>query len=100
MFGFAEKVEEKSLGFMKAHPKFTKNVIAGTTALATIGSSVVVASADDESAASGDVVDTVVDTMKESMLGYAPKIIGAGLAVGLVFFAASLAIKWIKKMSK
>ena len=101
MFGFVEKVEEKSLGFMKAHPKFAKYAIAGSTALATVGSTAVVASADgDDSAAATDAVDTVIDTMSSSLQSLAPKVILAGLGIGLIFLGASVAWKWIKKMAK
>ena len=101
MKGFVEKIEEKSLGFMKAHPKFTKYAIAGTTALATVGSSAVVASAEDESAAaSGDVMDTVIDSMSSSLGSVASKAIPAAIGVGVVFVGVSVAWRWMKKMAK
>lgn len=102
MKGFVEKIEEKSLGFMKAHPKFTKYAIAGTTALATVGSSAVVASADDEStaAATTDVTDTIIESMSTSLGSVAAKVIPAAVGVGIIFVGASLAWKWMKKMAK
>ena len=100
MFAFVEKMEDKAVDFMVAHPKFTKGFVAGSTALATVGGSAVVASADGEQAAAEtDVVDTIVSSMGTALSGVAEKVIPAAVGVGIVFVAASLAWRWFKRMA-
>lgn len=101
MFKFVEKIEDKALDVMAAHPKLTRGIVAGSTAIATIGGSAVVASAEGEepAAASADVVDTIVSKMGTELSGVAEKVIPAAVGVGIVFVAASLAWRWFKRMA-
>lgn len=105
MFKFVEKVEDKAIDFMQAHPKFTRYAVTGTTALATVGGTAVVASAEGETAGetvsstADSVIDTIVTAMGNALSSVAAKVIPAAVGVGIVFVAASLAWRWFKRMA-
>lgn len=98
-----DKVQDKALDFMQAHPVLTKRVVAGSTALAAIGSTGIVASAEGEGETAASSADTVIDTivaeMGSALSGVAGKVIPAAVGVGVVFVAASLAWRWFKRMA-
>ena len=101
MFKFVEKIEDKALDVMSAHPKLTKGIVSGSSALAIIGGgSAIGAFAEGEQGAeSADVVDTIVTRMGTELSGVAEKVIPAAVGVGIVFVAASLAWRWFKRMA-
>ena len=61
--------KEKSYEFMQKHPKFTKGFIAGSAALATIGSTGIVASAEGETGTTtvGTIID--IDAVTDTLVG-------------------------------
>ncbi|MCR5121500.1 MAG: hypothetical protein K6B74_03670 [Ruminococcus sp.] len=101
---FVSDVKDKAVEFMTAHPKFTRYAVTGTTALATIGGSAVVASAEGETSGTtasttDTVIDTIVTAMGDALSSVAGKVIPAAVGVGIVFVAASLAWRWFKRMA-
>lgn len=101
---FVTKVKDKAVEFMGAHPKFTRYVVTGSTALATFGGSAVVASAEGETgtvttSSTDTVIDTIVVAMGDALSSVAGKVIPAAVGVGIVFVAASLAWRWFKRMA-
>lgn len=99
---FVSDVKDKAVEFVTAHPKLTRYYVTGTTALATIGGSAVVASADGETSTASttdSVIDTIVTAMGDALSSVAAKVIPAAVGVGIVFVAASLAWRWFKRMA-
>lgn len=103
MLQIVEKMEDKAIDFMQAHPKLTRYAITGSTALATVGGTAVVASADGETTTTASttdgVIDTIVTSMGDALSSVAEKVIPAAVGVGIVFVAASLAWRWFKRMA-
>lgn len=96
MFAVVEKVEDKAIDFMAAHPK----IIGATTALALSGTGIVACAEGEESTgSSSSIIDTIVAKMGTELGGVAEKVIPAAVGVGVIFVAASLAWRWFKRMA-